>query len=79
MQGILTRYKDDELVLMRDIYNEPGSSGNDDKSIVLLELTWKWAQDVRPSQPLTACLDGSKGKDIIAINADHSDVITFHC
>ena len=79
VQGILTRFAHDERVLMWDIYNEPGSSGNGDKSIVLLELTWEWAQEVRPSQPLTACLDGSKGKGIIATNAEHSDVITFHC
>ena len=79
MQGVLTRFKDDERVLMWDIYNEPGSSGNGDSSIVLLELTWEWAQDVRPSQPLTACLDGSRGEAIIAINAEHSDVVTFHC
>ena len=79
VHSVLTRFKDDERVLMWDIYNEPGSSGNGDRSIVLLELTWEWAQDTRPSQPLTACLDGSKGKGIIAVNADHSDVITFHC
>lgn len=79
VQGVLTRFKDDQRVLMWDIYNEPGSTGNNDKSIVLLGLTWEWAQAVRPSQPLTACLDGSKGKGIIAINAEYSDVITFHC
>jgi len=79
IQGILTRFKNDERILMWDLYNEPGSSGYVDKSSVLLKLTWEWAQDVRPSQPLTACLEGSNGKDNIAVNADHSDVITFHC
>ena len=44
----------------------------------MLELVWNWALEVRPSQPLTACLDGSVGKDIIECNAENSDVITFH-
>ncbi|MBA7595584.1 hypothetical protein ES703_02548 [subsurface metagenome] len=79
VQGVLTRFKDDERVLMWDLYNEPGQTGNGDKTNVLLKLTWEWAQDVRPSQPLTACLDGSVGEGNIAVNADRSDIITFHC
>ncbi|GAH91153.1 unnamed protein product, partial [marine sediment metagenome] len=52
VQGVLTRFKDDERVLMWDLYNEPGQTGNGDKTNVLLKLTWEWAQDIRPSQPL---------------------------
>ncbi|GAJ16538.1 unnamed protein product, partial [marine sediment metagenome] len=70
---------DDERVLMWDLYNEPGQSGNGDKTNVLLKLTWEWAQGIRPSQPLTVCLDGSVGEGNIAVNAEHSDIITFHC
>ncbi len=44
----------------------------------LLKLVWKWAHEVRPSQPLTACLDGAVGDDIIDLNARNSDIITFH-
>jgi hypothetical protein len=64
---------------MWDIYNEPGQSGNDDKTYELLEATWKWAREVRVTQPLTACLDGSCGNRNIELNAAQSDVITFHC
>ena len=41
-------------------------------------MCWDWAYEIRPSQPLTSCLDGSVGKDIIKLNQEKSDVITFH-
>ena len=44
----------------------------------MLKLVWAWALEVRPSQPLTACLDGSVGQEIIELNQKNSDVITFH-
>ena len=78
VQEILSEFSDDERILMWDVYNEPGQFGISDKAISLLELVWKWALEARPSQPLTACLDGSVGKDIIACNAENSDIITFH-
>ncbi len=75
---ILSNFKDDERILMWDIYNEPGQFGIGDKSLTLLELTWEWAYEARPSQPLTACLDGSVGEGNIKLNAENSDIITFH-
>ena len=75
---ILSNFKDDERILMWDIYNEPGQFGIGDKSLTLLELTWEWAYEVRPSQPLSACLDGSVGEGNIKLNAENSDIITFH-
>jgi hypothetical protein len=75
---ILNNFKDDQRILMWDIYNEPGQFGIGDKSLTLLDLTWKWAYEVRPSQPLTACLDGSVGEGNIKLNAENSDIITFH-
>jgi len=76
VHDILGRFADDARVLMWDVYNEPGfkDSLND-----LLEETWQWAQEARPSQPLTSCQEGSQGEKNIAFNAAHSDVITFHC
>ena len=78
VQGVLDSYADDERILMWDLYNEPGQFGVGEKSIKLLDLTWKWAREVNPTQPLTCCLDGSVGDDIIQLNLDNSDVITFH-
>ena len=79
VRGVLTRFAKDDRVLMWDVFNEPGQTGNGDKSNALLQMTWQWAHDARPSQPLTACLDGSVGEGNIALNLAQSDVITFHC
>ena len=49
---VLRRFSSDTRVLMWDLYNEPGRSGQGNKSFQLLQLTWNWAQAVRPSQPL---------------------------
>ena len=78
VEEILFKFSDDERILMWDIYNEPGQFGVGDKSLTLLKLAWSWALNVRPSQPLTSCLDGSVGKEVIECNTKNSDVITFH-
>ncbi len=79
VQGLLKHFDGDERVLMWDLYNEPGRSENFDQSYELLTETWMWAQEVRPSQPLTSCLEGSVGEHNISLNAARSDVLTFHC
>ena len=78
VKGVLEKYKADERILMWDLYNEPGQFGVGEKSLTLLKLTWEWARSIRPSQPLTSCMDGSVGEEIIKLNAENSDVITFH-
>ena len=79
VQGVLTEFAEDQRILMWDIYNEPGQFGVGEQSLTLLKRTWEWAHEVRPSQPLTSCLDGSVGEEIINLNKVNSDVITFHC
>ena len=79
VKGMLSRFADDNRVLMWDLYNEPGNSGNGDRSFELLNLAWQWANEVRPSQPLTAPIDGSAGDRNMALNKGQSDIITFHC
>ena len=78
VQGVMEAHAEDERILMWDLYNEPGQFGVGEKSVKLLDLTWKWAREVNPTQPLTSCLDGSVGDEIIQLNEENSDVITFH-
>ncbi|MDG2061781.1 MAG: 1,4-beta-xylanase [SAR86 cluster bacterium] len=78
IQGVLEMYCNDERILMWDIYNEPGQFGIGENSLRLLENVWDWSHEVRPSQPLTSCLEGSIGKQIIDLNKNKSDIITFH-
>ena len=77
-QGILDLYRNDQRILLWDLYNEPGQFGIGEQSLSFLELVWDWAFEVRPDQPLTSCMDGSIGEKIIALNSEKSDVITFH-
>ena len=79
VRSVLTRFAGDDRILMWDLYNEPGAENNGDRTNVLLKEVWRWAREVGPSQPLTACLNGSVGNGNITVNAECSDVITFHC
>ena len=75
---VMTRYGQDDRVLMWDIYNEPGQFGIGETSKELLLAVWQWAHKLRPSQPLTACIDGAIGDAHHQINRQNSDVLTFH-
>ena len=77
-QEVLDLYRNDQRILLWDLYNEPGQFGIGEQSLDFLELVWDWAFEVRPDQPLTSCMDGSIGDKIIALNSEKSDVITFH-
>ncbi len=78
VQGVLTRFSGDKRILLWDIYNEPGQNGYGDTSFNLLRHTWAWAREVRPSQPLTSCLEGAVGEQILEHNRQNSDILTFH-
>ena len=78
VEEILFHFSDDERILMWDIYNEPGQFGIGEESFDFLKLVWDWAHEVRPEQPLTSCMHGSIGENIIDLNKEKSDIITFH-
>jgi hypothetical protein len=70
---IMTEFKVDDRVLMWDLYNEPGPG-----SIGLLKDVYKWAREVKPSQPVTS---GINNLDNLAINSfrlENSDIISYH-
>lgn len=79
-KGVLTAFKNDDRILMWDLYNEPGNSGMTAMTYPLLEKVFQWAWSVRPSQPLT-CATWNHDKAFERYNQyqlEHSDVITFH-
>lgn len=78
VKDVLRHFSHDERVWVWDLYNEPGRSGNGELSLELLRHVWDWAWEIRPSQPLTACLEGAVGNANIEFNREHSDVLTFH-
>jgi hypothetical protein len=76
VKGVLNHFKNDERILGWDLYNEVGQSFN--QSLKLLQDTWQWAWEVRPSQPLTACVAGAANREAKVLNAKNSDVYSFH-
>lgn len=76
VKDILSHFKNDDRILGWDLYNEVGQSKN--QSFELLKDTWKWAWEVRPSQPLTACVAGAANPEAKNLNAKNSDIYSFH-
>ncbi|MGC4038959.1 MAG: glycoside hydrolase family 2 TIM barrel-domain containing protein [Chitinophagaceae bacterium] len=77
VKDILTTFKNDNRILMWDLYNEPGNSKYDEGSFSLLKKVFAWAWAVRPSQPLTAAT-WADYKNLNAFQLESSDVITIH-
>jgi hypothetical protein len=74
---VLGSFAQDKRVLLWDLYNEPGNSKMDEASLPLLREVFKWAREVRPSQPLTAGVwYANQALNDFQLGA--SDVITFH-
>ena len=71
------RFKDDQRILMWDLYNEPTNGGLGAASFPLLKKVISWAHSISPSQPLTVDIwNRDKRLNDIALAA--SDVISFH-
>lgn len=77
VKDILTTFRNDDRVLMWDLYNEPGNSNYNETSMPLLKKVFEWAWAVRPSQPLTAAT-WYDNKEFNAFQLSNSDVITIH-
>lgn len=79
-KDILSTFKNDNRILMWDVYNEPGNSEMTEISYPFLEKIFQWAWTVRPSQPLTCATwnNGEKFKRYNELQLKNSDVITFH-
>ncbi len=78
VNAVLTKFKDDNRVLLWDLYNEPANSGYGLSSFPLLKKVFAWAWEVRPAQPLTVGVWFSEFPEINRYQLEHSDVISFH-
>jgi hypothetical protein len=77
---IIGQFKDDERIIIWDIYNEPGNSGHVSSSLPLLKLSFQWAREANPSQPISSgpWNFGPTFNDLNNLQLSHSDIITFH-
>jgi|GEM_PF-112850 len=88
-EELLTKYRNDERILLWNIWNEPGCNRRAKLTLKdmkeLFELAWK----IDPAQPLTAdvfnrrygCADEPMNEydRLLNMAAEFSDIVSFHC
>jgi hypothetical protein len=78
VKDVLTTFRNDERILLWDLYNEPGNSGYGNKSLPLLKNVFKWSREINPKQPLSAGVWNRDLTDLNNFQLLSSDVITYH-
>jgi hypothetical protein len=78
VKDVLTTYANDNRIVMWDLYNEPGNSKYENKSLPLLKKVFEWGWQIRPSQPLTAGLWNPTLTELNVFQLENSDIITYH-
>ena len=78
VKDVLNSFRYDKRIFLWDMYNEPGNSGYDLKSMPLLKDAFTWGREVNPDQPLSAGIWNSDLKELNTYQLANSDVITYH-
>ncbi|WP_460969841.1 glycoside hydrolase family 2 TIM barrel-domain containing protein [Spirosoma migulaei] len=80
VKDVMTTFKNDDRILLWDLYNEPGNNQYFDKSLPLLKSVFGWARAVNPSQPISAGVWNwdDKFTELNKFQEENSDVITYH-
>lgn len=81
VKDILTTFKNDKRILWWDLYNEPNERGIEGNySLALLKNVFKWAREIRPSQPISVGV--WTDKDYLVEHSKYSlemsDIISYH-
>lgn len=77
-KDILTTFKNDDRIILWDLYNEPGNSGYGNRSMNLLKEAFKWGREINPTQPLSVGVWNSSLKELNKFQIENSDIITYH-
>jgi hypothetical protein len=95
VQGVIGHFRNDPRINLWDVFNEPDNLNDPSYvklesglkqsfALVLLQQTFEWAREVRPSQPLTSGMwrgnwdDPDKLSAMERLQLQNSDVISFH-
>ena len=84
VREIITKYKDDERVIVWDLFNEPSNSSRGNMSLPHLKKFFEIAREINPVQPLTTAAWNWKSADISALSEcerfalENSDIISYH-
>lgn len=78
VKDILSSFSNDKRIVLWDLYNEPGNSGYNSKSLPLLKKAFEWGREIDPDQPLSAGVWDWELKELSEYQIKNSDVITYH-
>lgn len=78
VKDVLNTFRSDKRIVLWDLYNEPGNSGYENKSLPLLKKVFSWGREVHPDQPLSAGIWKMALKDLNKFQIENSDIITYH-
>jgi hypothetical protein len=78
IKDLVGRFANDRRVLIWDLYNEPGNSGQGEKSLPLVAAAFGWAREARPTQPLTVGAWANFESPMSKALMEMSDVVSFH-
>ena len=78
VKDVLSSFKDDDRIVLWDLYNEPGNSGYGNKSLPLLKSVFAWAREINPSQPVSVGVWDHGLVDLTNFQLENSDIISYH-
>lgn len=78
VKDVLTHFRNDDRIVLWDLYNEPGNSGYGNKSLPLVRNVFQWAREVNPMQPLSVGVWNKDLKELGQFQLKNSDVLTYH-
>lgn len=83
VEEIVTKYKNDERIIVWDVYNEPGNGRRDDLTPENLKALFELVRACEPIQPLTSAVwrikgDGTPLSEVEQYALDHSDIVSYH-
>jgi len=80
MKGVLKHFRNDERIILWDLYNEPANSHHISQLFPLLREVFRWAREVNPTQPVTVCKwkENDSYIGMIEYCIHNSDIVTFH-
>jgi hypothetical protein len=78
LRDLLGTFSADERIVAWDLYNEPGNNKMGNSSLPLVNAAFDWAQDVRPTQPLTVGIWQPALESLNETSLRRSDLVSFH-
>lgn len=83
VREIVEKYKNDERIIIWDVFNEPGNSKRDSMSLLHMKKFLEIIRNIDPIQPLTIAIwsqltNFEKLREIEKFGLENSDIISYH-